>query len=802
MVYIYHQIKTKVMYKHLILIASAMLLLACSNDRLENIPLNPEIRGLASPVQLSIDTTKIYMEDYFLDVSKIDSIKLPTIFNVKFSPCKKYVWISANNDKIPFLSEMNVWVKGTKYSLLLKKNRKVKVDYTFTPTIKKVKTVQIKGQMNDWNPNKTPLVYDGQSYKTTMWLNPGRYQYLLLIDGIEKLDPGNTTRVDNNMGGTNSELLVGENVDSLRPILVTDRVGKEFTIDGTHKSEEIFVFWENYRLGNDFVTKNGNKYYVQIPANAKTIGRSTIRVWSYNINGCSNDVLIPIDKGKVVTKVSQLERSDKQSQILYFLMVDRFFDGNPSNTKLVDDPEILPKANYFGGDIAGVTQKLKNGYFDSLGINTIWLSPITQNPLGAWGQYKDPKTKFSGYHGYWPTSLTKVDFRFGTSDELHELINLAHKKGMNVILDYVAHHIHTEHPARKNHPDWFTSLYLPDGTLNTEKWDEYRLTTWFDVFLPTLALDKPEVYEPMTDSAIYWIKKYDIDGFRHDATKHIPEPFWRRLTQKIKQQLPQDKSIYQIGETYGSRELINSYIGSGMMDSQFDFNVYDEAVAIFAKPYQPFARLNTSLLESLEYFGSHNLMGNISGNQDRARFISYAGGTVSFYEDAKKAGWKRNIEVGDPIAYKKLCMLNAFNMTIPGVPTIYYGDEFGSPGGNDPDNRRLMKFGGLNSEEKKTIETTRKLVKIRKNNLALMYGDFKPLHIEMDLYAYSRCYFNNKVIIIFNKGNQTKEVKIALPKEFVKKSFNDSFGSKFKINGNELTITVAENSFEILISKK
>ena len=340
------------------------------------------------------------------------------------------------------------------------------------------------------------------------------------------------------------------------------------------------------------------------------------------------------------------------------------------------------------------------------------------------------------------------------------------------------------------------------GTMNTEKWDEYRLTTWFDTFLPTLALDKPEVYEPMSDSALYWVKQYDIDGFRHDATKHIPEPFWRRLTQKIKQQLPADKSVFQIGETYGSRELINSYIGSGMMDSQFDFNVYDDAVAVFAKQNTSFSSLNASLLESLNYYGSHNLMGYISGNQDRARFISYAGGSLKFDENTKLAGWKRNIEAGNPVSYKKLCMLNALNMTIPGVPTIYYGDEFGSPGGNDPDNRRLMKFTNLNSNEKSTKDFTKKIVNIRKNNLALIYGDFLPLIVEQDIYAFARGYFANRVIVIFNKSNQPREVKIELPNEYEGKEFAASFGSSFSIIGKELNIKMAENPFEIFIAIK
>jgi len=790
------------MIKRLLLVFFACGFLACTNaDLIKNLPSNPEIRGLATPIQLAGEQSEINLEDYFLDASKIDSIKVLPAFQIQLSADKKIAKIQYETDKTPFLSEMKVWIKGTPYSLLIKKSKRLLAKFSFDPMAKKYKTVQIKGQMNDWNPAKTPLDFVDGKYQASIWLNPGKYQYLLVVDGKEMLDPENPVSEDNNIGGKNSIAFVGNDVDSLKPALITENVGREFTINVTNRIENFFVFWENYKLGDAFVSTQGSVIHIKIPANAKEIKRSNIRIWAFNEYGCSNDVLIPLDFGNIITTTTQLERSDKQSQILYFLMVDRFFDGESSNNKPVNDPEILPKANYFGGDIAGVTQKLKGGYFDSLGINTIWLSPITQNPLGAWGLYKNPRTKFSGYHGYWPTSLTKVDSRFGTSDELRNLIKLAHEKGMNVILDYVAHHIHIEHPAWKDHPAWFTSLYLPDGTMNTEKWDEYRLTTWFDVFLPTLALNKPEVYEPMSDSALYWIQKYDIDGFRHDATKHIPEPFWRRLTQKIKQQLPPDKSVFQIGETYGSRELNSSYIGSGMLDSQFDFNVYDDAVAAFAKADAPFSKLNASLLESLDYFGNHNLMGYISGNQDRGRFISYAGGALKFDEDAKKAGWTRDVEVGDPVAYKKLCLLNAFNMTIPGVPTIYYGDEFGSPGGNDPDNRRMMRFSGLNGDEKNTISFTKKIVNIRKNNLALIYGDFKTLLVKQDIYAFAREYFNNRVIVVFNKSNQTKEVLLTLPNEYHGREFLASFGSIYTIKDDKMILSIAENSFEILITQ-
>jgi glycosidase len=304
----------------------------------------------------------------------------------------------------------------------------------------------------------------------------------------------------------------------------------------------------------------------------------------------------------------------------------------------------------------------------------------------------------------------------------------------------------------------------------------------------------------MTDSALYWIKNYNMDGFRHDATKHIPEIFWRMLTKKLRENviIPQNKRIYQVGETYGNRELIGSYISTGMMDAQFDFGIYDQACLVFAKDGEPFTKLAGSLQESLDYYGYHNMMGYITGNQDKSRFISLAGGDLNFDENAKMAGWKREIGVGDPVGYKKLHCFTAFNMTIPGIPTIYYGDEIGMPGANDPDNRRMMKFEGLSPEEQETREITKKLVHLRRDKLPLTFGDYRLLIADQTTYAFVRTYFDKIVVVIFNKGTEVKSVSLTLPEWFANTQLEANFGSELIQNKNQVMVTVAPNAFDVI----
>jgi glycosidase len=373
---------------------------------------------------------------------------------------------------------------------------------------------------------------------------------------------------------------------------------------------------------------------------------------------------------------------------------------------------------------------------------------------------------------------------------------------MNVLVDYVSNHVHQEHPLYKLHPEWFTTMDLPDGRKNIRLWDEHRLTTWFDTFLPDLDFTKPEVINAISDSALYWVNHFKVDGFRHDATKHVSGDFWRALTKKIKKSLgagPSEK-IYQIGETFGSRELIGSYVSSGMQDAQFDFNLYFDARSILTEQDGSFVKLRKSLEETFSYYGYHNLMGNISGNHDIPRFITVADGSIAKGEDEKEAGWKRNIQVSNPVSYKKLAQLMALITTIPGIPVIYYGDEYGMPGAGDPDNRRMMQFDKLNDLEKAQFKITKELLRIRKTNISLLLGDMDWLKEEKDVLAYARYYLDNVAIVFFNKSEVSKKIKVKLPDKYASAALKKHFNGNWSVINNEIIVELPPHSFEILSS--
>ena len=562
-------------------------------------------------------------------------------------------------------------------------------------------------------------------------------------------------------------VVLGGNRDTKGSYMSTTAVEDgRIVVEATAPVVEAIALWQNKSI--EGVEIEGSTIRVAVPECAKNYSRSVVRIFAASEAGRFNDILLPLEYGCVVTDANDIRRQDSQAQVLYSLMIDRFNNGNTANDWKINSPEVLDKVDYQGGDLAGITAKIEDGFFADLGVTTIWISPITQNPYDAWGQNVNPDTKFSGYHGYWPIYSTVVDKRFGTEEELRAMLDKAHLSDMNVILDYVANHLHINSPVLQEHPDWTTDLILPDGRENIALWDEQRLTTWFDKHIPTLDLEREEVCEPMTDSALHWVRNFDFDGFRHDACKHIPLNYWRMLSHKMKSEMP-DRPLWQIGETYGSVELIGSYVKTGMIDSQFDFNLYHTSRDVIVDTNRSMRDIAYVVEESEAAYGSHHTMGNITGNHDKPRFISIAGGDMPLWGiDDKAEGWHREVVVGDmDKGHAGLQLMKAIIATVPGVPCIYQGDEFGVPGANDPDNRDMMTFEGYNDYQLKEYAQTQALLKYRRGSMPLMYGDIRTLYVDDAAWVFLRHYMGEWVVVAMNVRGEATTVEATLP-EFVK----------------------------------
>ena len=758
---------------------------------------------LASPITLSLHETVIHLQDYIVNTNEIVSISAPPGIEIWENKKTGVLCLEIiNQELLQQVSTLDILLQdNSTYSIILLQSKKIVHTIRFFAS-PNTRSVQIAGDFNSWNPKDYNFNYVNGAWQFLLEIEPGNYSYQLIVDGNWINDPLNLEVLENGYGGYNSLLRVPFQSANHEISLETEKIFNDnivLKINGDITN--YLVMWQNQVINDIFTFQHLEKLLITIPNFTKDSQRSFIRVYAFDSISVSNDILIPLEYGNVIKDSKYLTKEDKEAQVMYFVLLDRFYNGNSANNKPIKDTEIHAKLNFYGGDICGVSKKIQDGYFTKLGINTIWISPIVRNPDKPC--VKEGK-KSAGYHGYWPVESDVIDPRFGNDTELHDLIEIAHNHGINVILDYVANHLHEDNPIIKNNPTWKTPLILPDGSKNIGRWEDQRFTTWFEEFLPTLDYDKPEVVEKMTDIAVNWIKKYNLDGFLHDATKHISTDFWRTLTLKLKKEvsIPQQKRLYQIGETFGGREMLKSYINSGIHDGQFSFNLYYETRSAFLYEDVHFEKLCTCLKQELHSFGYNHMLGNISGNHDMPRFISYAGEDLWMNQNAEHEGWNRHIIVKNPKGYKKLSMLLAFNATIPGIPVIYYGDEIGMPGGGDPDNRRPMKFFGLNEFEQKTLKDTQKLVNLRTHFLPLIYGDFTFLMIEKQILIYKRSYFEEHAFVIFNKSANKNTITFKMDNYLDIKLLQSLHKNKFSISGNIISIELDGYSYDIIYSHK
>ena len=724
-----------------------LIIYSCSRGNFNKLNVPQAVTGLCSPIQLnSEEVNKIDLSDYFLEKYDIDSV----YFENEILDLDS-VYIELYPDKLnTFLSTLTVYINNINYHLLVKSPDVQETTISFETTADDVK---IKGEFTNWV--SMPMQQVGDTYKFTKYLNPAVYQFCFVVDGKEQLDD-RYEHVPNGLGGKNCKISVPSKRTANPSLSFEFNEVGDVVLKPSEGDVNLLVFYENQLIQQFDSTEKG--VIPQIPQYSNQMDLSYLRAWAHSKTGYSSEVLIPFINGKAVQDPSILPRHAKHKMTLYNVFMDRFYDGDTTNQPLPLD-SVLPKAQYFGGDLKGLTHQITNGYFDSLAINSIWISPLVDQAKGAWGLWKTPRSKFSAYHGYWPTTFTQINPAFGTKNDFKESISTAHQKNMNVLLDVVANHIHIDHSLYKSNPEYFTSLYLPDGTMNTEKWDEHRLTTWFDVHMPSFNHEIEKVRELLSDSLMNLIHEYQFDGFRHDATKHVPSSFWKLLTNKIKNkyQHKTNRDFFQIGETYGSHKLVGSYVNSGQLDAQFDFNVYDAIMKILCDGAS-FNVFVDVIDKSIATYGDHHLMGNITGNQDKGRSISYFGGALKRDEDAKLAGWTRIIGYGDEeMAFKKMTIMHVLNSTIPGIPVIFYGDEIGMPGGNDPDCRRMMKFQNLTQKEQELKAEVSHLLKFRNSSMALIYGTMSWHEIAEHSLVYSREYANEVVTVYLNKSNSNQE---------------------------------------------
>ena len=678
--------------------------------------------------------------------------------------------------------------------------------YDLRPGRRVPTAVFVIGAFNDWSRTVDRLAPDGRGgLSLSRAIPPGRYEYKLVVDGAEVLDPASRDSTLNPFGAYNNVLTVA-NPSPGRLHLRAAAPGADptyYALDATREDAQgapvpmalapadVVAFVGNEPLAAPFVAVDGATVTVDLAALPAGLQRLRVAVRQGGLASPFAHALFldgralgerqtvaddPADAPGDAPAASTPRPFVWQDAVVYQVVLDRFRNGDPSNDRPVATAGLLPPTNYAGGDLQGLLDVVESGYFERLGVNTLWLSPVYDNPPGAEREFPEPHRLATGYHGYWPSRPRAVDEHLGDLALLKRTVAAAQARGLRVLLDIVAHHTHASHPYVQEHPDWFGTLELPDGSLNVRRFDEYRLTTWFEPFLPTFDFESsPEAVAQVADDAVWWLRETGADGFRHDAVKHVPAVFWRALTARVAEaNATRPVPVYQIGETFGSHALVAASVVPGQLDAQFNFPLYDAAVAAFARGAS-LRTLADEMDRSLAVYGPLHTMGNLLGSHDKTRFLAYADGDVPPGTNEAELGWGADApRVDNPASYRKLELAMAYLLTTPGVPVVYYGDEVGMTGAADPDNRRPMRWGddvegallggsaALTTDQTSLREATARLAALRRDLPALRHGALETLLATETLWVFRRTSPDSDVVVALNTAALPAGVALGL----------------------------------------
>lgn len=424
---------------------------------------------------------------------------------------------------------------------------------------------------------------------------------------------------------------------------------------------------------------------------------------------------------------------DWDEAVVYFMMTDRFFDGNKSNnTASGADTYGENPGLYHGGDFAGVTAKLK--YLQDLGVNTIWITPIVENIKGVavTDEGSEDVPYNAAYHGYWASDFTKLSPTLGTTEEFKTMISEAHKRGMRIMVDIVV-----------NHAGYGTESTFAD-MLRDKSVSEGDIKSW-QSGLPDFATENADVRAKLVEWQTAWMKDYGVDYFRVDTVKHVDSTTWAALknsTTKV------NSSFKMIGEYFGAGYASNgSSLGTGQMDADLDFDFNDQATS--------FVSGNISSVE--KFLSARNSA--LNNTYMTGQFLS------SHDEDGFKAALMKGKGYTKDEATSAALVAATLQLTAKGIPVIYYGEEVGLSGLNNypyQTNRYDMDF-NLATDDNVTYQHYKNLLRIRNAYTDVFARGSRTVVAGSDEECYdvvSRSYGGTTLYVGMNIKDTVKEVKV------------------------------------------
>ncbi|SDB82795.1 Glycosidase [Pelagirhabdus alkalitolerans] len=433
--------------------------------------------------------------------------------------------------------------------------------------------------------------------------------------------------------------------------------------------------------------------------------------------------------------------------VWYQIFPERFGNGDPSlspENAYNWDEKVPESKDFFGGDFQGILNHLD--YLEELGINGIYLCPIF---------------KAGSNHKYDTIDYFEIDPQFGDKETFRKLVDQCHERGIKVMLDAVFNHsgyyFEPFQDVLKNneqspYKDWFHIWDFPVQTTPYPNYDTFAFVS----NMPKLNTANPEVKDYLLKVARYWIEEFNIDGWRLDVANEIDHEFWRAFRKEVKSANP---DVYILGEVWhDSMPWLRGDQFDAVMNYPFTENVLELFDGTSSVSY-----FKDQMMHLLHMYPDHvqDVQFNLLDSHDTARIKTLVRGEK-----------------------ERVKLMYAFQLTFLGSPCLYYGDEIGLEGGEEPESRGCMIW----DEEKQDLDLlhfVKQLIELRKSNPALgAYGQFKFIDADeaSGVLVYSKENDAEQFVIVMNTtaNDQTIDMPTALNKRaeplFTEKNISQSDG--------------------------
>ena len=440
--------------------------------------------------------------------------------------------------------------------------------------------------------------------------------------------------------------------------------------------------------------------------------------------------------------------------VIYQIFPDRFANGDRANDPADVQPWGSPptRAGFMGGDLDGIADHLD--HLEELGVDLIYLNPVFTSPSN---------------HRYDTRDYYEVDAALGGNEAMHRLVKAAHERSIRVMLDTSLNHLHPSFSAFQDviekgvdsqYADWFivhehppAIRYRPELVAQHEFWSQrlpqLEATTnirlvpsetgplveptydaWYGVpEMPRVDLQNPEARQYMIDVATHWITEYGIDGWRMDVVRYIDHDFWADVRAAVHAANPE---TYLLAEVMGDARR---WLRGDEFDATMNYTFREICIDFFAHQATTGAEFVADYLRTLAMYSpavtdaSHNLL----DSHDTARFLHHAD------EDQHR-----------------LVLATVFQLTTPGAPGLYYGNELPLTGGEDPDCRRAFDWERVDSEHHQAV---RAVAQLRRDRFALRRGNITMLPVVDNCVAFRRALGDEELIVAINNGPQAAHLK-------------------------------------------